>query len=62
MPDFITKVLKRKRNGMSVKDIAAAVGKSGYKSSSKNLYPMISQALRDRRRFTKVARGTYAVK
>ena len=61
LTDAIAKVLARRSKGMSVKDVAAAVVQAGYKSSSKNLYPMVSQALRDKR-FKKVARGVYAMK
>ena len=62
LPDFITKVLKRRTNGMPVSELEDAVKKAGYQTTSTNLKPMIAAALRDGTRFKRVSRGVYATK
>ena len=61
MADACAKVLKRRKNGASTKDIAEAVTKVGYESKSKNLAPMVAQAMSDKKRFSRVSRGIYAL-
>ena len=61
MADACAKVLKRRKNGASTKEIAETVAKVGYESKSKNLAPMVAQALSDQKRFKRVSRGVYAI-
>lgn len=64
LAEAIETVLKGKKDGMAIKDLATAVLKvKGFKTESKDLSPLIAQALRkDGAPFRKVSRGVYAVK
>ena len=47
---------------MRAKDIAQAVVKAGYRSTSRNFYPIVAAALRDKKLFRRVRRGVYTLK
>jgi DNA-binding transcriptional regulator YiaG len=59
LADYIQKVLAKKKNGMTVKDIAEAVQKLGYKTTSKNFANIITIFASKDKRFERVRRGTY---
>lgn len=56
-------VLEKHPKGISVSDILDAVQAAGYKSSSPNFRGIVNQTLiKERKKFTSVARGIYALK
>ncbi|HUT61780.1 MAG TPA: hypothetical protein VNA25_28410 [Phycisphaerae bacterium] len=59
---YLQRLLKKVGKGMRAKDIAQAVVKAGYHSTSKNFYPIVAAALRDKKLFRRVRRGVYTVK
>lgn len=58
----IGKVLRNRKNGVKASVLVKAVKKAGFKSSSKNIYPQIAQALSDKKRYVRVERGVYKTK
>ena len=62
LKEYIARVLRGLARGKSVKDIAAAVKKAGYKSKSKTLDHAVSKALADMKNVTKAGRGVYRLK
>ena len=62
LKDFIARVLRGMSKGRSVKDMAAAVKKAGYKSKSKTLGHAISKTLADMKNVVRVGRGVYRLK
>jgi len=59
LPDFIGRVLRQTKEAVSPRDIAARVLKAGYKSKSKNLTNMVSNALAGLPGVSKLGRGLY---
>jgi len=59
LPDFIGRVLRQAKEAMSPRDIAARVVKAGYKSKSKNLTNMVSNALASLPGVSRLGRGLY---
>ncbi len=62
LKEYIARVLRGLVRGKSVKDIAAAVKKAGYKSKSKTLDHAVSKALADMKNVIRVGRGVYRLK
>lgn len=61
--ETLTSVLEKNPKGMAVSDILAAVEAAGYQSSSPNFRGIINQTLiKERKKFTNVSRGVYAIK
>jgi septal ring factor EnvC (AmiA/AmiB activator) len=56
-------VLEKQPKGMSVSEILDGVQSAGYRSSSPNFRGIINQTLiKERKKFTSVSRGVYALK
>ncbi len=62
LKDFIARVLRGLVKGKSVKDIAAAVKKAGYKSKNKRMNHAVGKVLADMKNVVKVGRGVYRLK
>ena len=62
LKEYIARVLRGLTKGKSVKDIAAAVVKAGYKSKDKRLSQSVGKALAQMNKVTKVGRGVYRLK
>ncbi len=62
LKEYIARVLRGLARGKSVKDIAAAVKKAGYKSKSKRWGHTVSKVLADMKDVTRVGRGVYRLK
>ena len=62
LKDYIARVLRGLAKGKSVRDIAAAVLKAGYKSKDKKLDHSVGKALAGMRNVTRVKRGVYRLK
>ncbi|MCH7592749.1 MAG: C2H2-type zinc finger protein [Planctomycetes bacterium] len=62
LKEYIARVLRGLVRGKSVKDIAAAVKKAGYKSKSKRWGHTVSKVLADMKDVTRVGRGVYRLK
>ena len=56
---YVQGVLAKAKEPMRVKDVAAAVRKAGYKSASKDFYGIVATTLRDKKKFSRAARGLY---
>ena len=61
LADFMAKVMKGKKP-MRAAQIAAAVKKAGYRTTSANPKAIVSQALIKDRRFKRVQRGLYRLR
>ncbi len=59
---YIARVLRGLTKGKSVKDIAAAVVKAGYKSKDKRLSQSVGKALADMKNVVRIGRGVYRLK
>lgn len=58
---YIAGALKKARKGMRARDVAAAVLKAGYPTSSKDFYHTVAKTLATEAGFQRVTRGVYAV-
>jgi len=56
---YIQGVLARAKQGMRAKDVATAVVKAGYRSTSKDFYGIVAATLRESSEFKRVSRGVY---
>ncbi len=56
---YVRQVLADARAGMRVRDVAAAVRRAGYKTSSRGFYGIVATMLRDKANFTRINRGLY---
>lgn len=61
LADHVMVVLKGKKDGMKVKDIAEAVQQAGYQTTSKNFSAVVNVLLSKDKRFEKVGPGVYKV-
>ena len=59
LADYITKALRKSKEGMRARDVAQAVKKSAYPSTSKTFSQMVSATLARDKRFERVSRGVY---
>ena len=62
LKEYIAKVLTAPRGAMAVKDITAAILKSGYNSKNRTLAKSVGIALTQMKDMTKVARGVFRKK
>jgi hypothetical protein len=62
LKDYVGRVLAASGSAMMVKDIAAAVVKSGYKTKNKTLATSVGLALADMGSVKRVSRGQYRLK
>ncbi|OPX24536.1 MAG: hypothetical protein B1H04_01860 [Planctomycetales bacterium 4484_123] len=56
---YISQVLAKAKNGLSVTQVVKAVTAAGYKSHSKDFYAIVAKTLLTDERFQRVKRGVY---
>jgi DNA-binding transcriptional regulator YiaG len=59
LAEYIQMVLQKEKKGMGIKEVAEAVQKLGYKTTSKNFSNNITILLGKDKRFERVSRGVY---
>ena len=58
---YLRDVLAKAPKGMRARDIAKAVVKAGYPTTSKSFYSIVAATLRDKKNFKRLARGVYTL-